>query len=230
MAKNPGGARWIAAAQAPARPRRGVGVTGLVLERRHASEPKTQLATHAEQKLAVAAASVPEGEVVARDHVACRQASDQDLLDEGFGGPARERRIEPQHDQEIDPHGLETTRLETKRRQAEGFRIGLEHPSGMGLEGQHPPLDAGVAGDASGLGDHRLVAAMHPVEIADGNRRVPCVPGQIVEMTKDPHGAKKVSAPRARVKGKPGSGAAIGRVGTWAMCCATAPGRWPCLR
>ncbi len=57
----------------------------------------------------------------------------------------------------------------------------------MRLEGEHAQRRAALLGDAPGLPDQRLMAAMHAVEIADGHDRALIGVRHVAMMTEDAH-------------------------------------------
>ncbi len=129
-----------------------------------------------------------EGEVVAAHHVMGRQSIDDHVMNEGFRRHPREGAVEAQHDQMIDAQGRDLARLGTQRGQAERRHVRLEDVARVRLEGHDRPRPAGRVGDAAGFADDRLMAAVHAIEIADGDNGAPGLGGQAVEMTKDAHG------------------------------------------
>ena len=126
------------------------------------------------------APALAEDEIVADDDAGDLQARDQDLLDEGFGRSAGHRLVERQHIQQVDPERFELAHLGAQRRQPERCLLGPEPGARMGLEGQHAGRRTRAPGGLDRGADHRAVALMHPVEIADrddrAGRLVPDVP------------------------------------------------------
>jgi hypothetical protein len=103
------------------------------------------------------------------------EVTDPDLvaehaLDEGFGIEPGEGRVKGQRQHEIRPERCQEASLQGCRRQSEDRLRGTEERSGMGLEGDDAPGPAGSLGGALRFGEQCLVAAMHAVEIADGDR------------------------------------------------------------
>src|ERR1700691_6488499 len=84
-------------------------------------------------------------------------------------------------------------RLGAERRQAKRRRVRLEHAEGMRFEGEHGMGNVQAAGDAAGLGYHRLMAGMDAVEIADGEGSAAVQSFGLV-MSEDAHGRKIYSA------------------------------------
>ena len=142
-----------------------------------------------------------EDEIVSRNHVCRLKPPDQGALDEINGAEAGKGIVEPLHDQQVAAQLGDLSHLGAKGGQPERRLVGLEQLPGVGLERQHRPGPPLVAGDHAGFVDDRLMAAVHAVEVADGDGGPTGVLGQGVVMAKNPHGGK-VSAPPGCVKGK----------------------------
>jgi hypothetical protein len=115
------------------------------------------------------------------------EALAQHLDDEGFGALAGQLGIEMQHEQVVDAHGLELAGLDPQRRQAERRLVRAEELARMGLEGEDRVGGAEFARLLGGRGDHRLVAAMDAVEIAERDDRAPRLDGNLRIVAKQPH-------------------------------------------
>ena len=99
------------------------------------------------------------------------------------------------------PSAADLLRLGGEGGQAKGRRIGREQAARMGLESQDRPRQAIGAGHMSRLVDHGSVSKVDAIEITDGQGRTPDS-RQVLEIMKDTHGRKKLSAPSPRIKGK----------------------------
>ncbi len=89
-----------------------------------------------------------------------------DIANEGFTAQAREPRIEFQDGCIIAAECIEKLELECRWCQREECRVRLEIASWMRVERHHAGRPALTAGEPYGLADHRLMAAMHAIEIA----------------------------------------------------------------
>ena len=84
--------------------------------------------------------------------------------------------VEAQQDHVVDAAALELDDLVAQRGDARRRELGLAGAAGeevarMRLEGQHAGRHAAMARLAAQQRQHRLVAAVHAVEVADGQRR-----------------------------------------------------------
>ena len=105
-------------------------------------------------------------EIKADRRPAHREALDQDALDEFVGGEARERRVKGQHDGAVEPGRGQQPQFSRPRDSWNNGSPGLKKARGCGSK------VSAAAGRPSALArlrsrDHRLVAAVHAVEIAD---------------------------------------------------------------
>ena len=97
------------------------------------------------------------------------EALDQDAADELIRGQACQRRVEGQDDRAVEPGRSEQPEFGALVGQAEQRLRGIEQGARMRLEGQRRRRLAEAFGAIQRGGDHRLVAAMDPVEIAHGD-------------------------------------------------------------
>jgi hypothetical protein len=135
----------------------------------------------------VAAAILAEAEIVADHHMGDAEAVHQHVRDEDIRRAPDHVGIEGQHEGGIDAEILQVPHLDAERRQAEMRFVGLEEAPRMRLEGQHAELGVQPLGLGLGLGQHRLMAAMHAVEIPDGHHRAFQIGGHILEMAQQSH-------------------------------------------
>ena len=149
------------------------------------------------QRFRGAGAALAEGVVVADDDVADVQAAHQGVGDEVVGGGLRIGEVEPPHEQEVRAHVLDQLRLDAERGEAEGGEFGLEGRSRVRLEGQDAEGPGLGAGERQTGRDHRLVAAMHAVEIADGDDPLADIRRDVVGMTQDQHAVSSEIPPAA---------------------------------
>jgi hypothetical protein len=122
----------------------------------------------------VAGAPGAEAEVVADQHVLRAQAAHQHLVDEGFGNLARQTRIEREHHALVDAALGQLAELVAQGGDARRRQFGLAGQGGevvarVRLEGQHAAGHAPVPRLAVQQRQHGLVAAVHAVEVADGD-------------------------------------------------------------
>ena len=130
--------------------------------------PPTRFVEHA----VVACAFRAEAEVVADQHVARAEPAHQHVADECFGGEAGKGRIEAQHDRLVDAAALELGELVAQRRDARGRGLGLaralrEPVARIRLERHHARWQAAMRGLGHEQREHRLVPAVHAVEVSD---------------------------------------------------------------
>ena len=96
---------------------------------------------------------------------------DQDALDEILGAERRQRGVEGQHDRAVEPGRRQQPQLVALVGEPEQRLVGPEEAARMRLEGQRRRRPAQRRGALARGRDHRPVAAMHAVEIADGDHR-----------------------------------------------------------
>ena len=92
---------------------------------------------------------------------------DQHVFDEDFRRPAGDRGVETQHHQAVEPRRLQRARLLGEGRQTENDWPAGKIVGRVRLEGQRRRGDVARARDPACRFDHRAMAEMHPVEIAD---------------------------------------------------------------
>jgi hypothetical protein len=118
------------------------------------------------------------GEVPAHHHVGAAEPPGQVAGDE----PLRPRRgvgeVEGLHHHRVQPGGLEQLELPRERGDDARRELRPQHPHRVRLEGEDAgaPRPRGAPG-AGGL-DQPLVAEVHPVEVADGDRAAAEQPGR----------------------------------------------------
>src|SRR5712671_1582645 len=147
-----------------------------------------------------AAPLVAEDEIVADDGVAHAEIADEHGLDEILCALRGEGEVEMQREQQIDAERLEVPRLGAERRQAKGRVVRPENTAGMRLEGEDRVGHGGSTGDSAGLADHRLMAEMDAVEIADGDNR-PALGGCYRVVAEEAHGLGKYRVRRVLDRG-----------------------------
>ena len=104
--------------------------------------------------------------------------------------------VEMQREQQIDAQRLQMTGLGAERRQAKRRVVRPEHAARMRLEGEDGMGHAGGTGNPAGLADHRLMAEMDAVEIADGDDRA-ALGGSHRVVAEDTHAPGKYRVGRA---------------------------------
>ncbi len=124
-------------------------------------------APSASKQLDIAAAQLAEGEIVAGDDAGSADALAEQLDDELLGAGRAQFFAELEHQHRVRP-GMGEQRLAlVERGQPERRQVGLEIAHGVGVEGgddHRPPLVEAALDRAP---DHRLVAEMESVEIAE---------------------------------------------------------------
>ena len=144
-----------------------------------------------------AGAAAAEGEVVAHHHVARADARGHHVGDEGGRLARGEGAVETRDVEDLDAERGEVAGLEAEGREPEGFARGGQDLARVRLEGEHGKRRAEGPCDARAFLDHRAVAEMDPVEIADGDDRAARVCGRGLPVPYDAHG-RAVSLIRAR--------------------------------
>ena len=91
--------------------------------------------------------------------------------DEVVGRQAGERRVEGEHDREVEAEALEQRELALERREVEVRLLGVEELARVRLEEQHAGRRAELARGVPGGGQQRLMPAMHAVEVAEREHR-----------------------------------------------------------
>ena len=106
-------------------------------------------------------------EVVTDEQVAHVEPAHEDVVDEATGGLRCESGVEAAHVHTIHPAGFEQQQLLAQRGEAGGRVCGSEILARMRLEGEHDRRQAESARLVREQLEQGLVAAMHPVEVAD---------------------------------------------------------------
>ena len=115
----------------------------------------------------IAAALVAEGEILAGDHARRADLLGQQLGDEILGGGRGELRVELEHQHRVGPGVGEQSLALVEGGQAKGRRVGLEMAHRVRIEGRDHHRAALVKAARDRPPDHRLVAQMKAVEIAE---------------------------------------------------------------
>ena len=105
------------------------------------------------------------------DDAGHREALHQHALDEFAGGKIGERGVEGQHDGAVEARAGEQPQLLALVAQPEQRIVGTEIAARMRLERERRGRHRQRARAGDGLADHRAMAAMHAVEIADRDHR-----------------------------------------------------------
>lgn len=132
-------------------------------------DPEAVLAAQPAQQIGIAAARLAELEIVPDDDADRAQLADQKILDEALGLPGSEILVEPGDDHRVHPGRLHQRELDLARRQAEQVQPGQENVPRVRLEGERAGTDTQVIGHGAGRADHRLMAAVDTIEVADGH-------------------------------------------------------------
>ncbi|WP_036248788.1 hypothetical protein [Methylibium sp. T29] len=131
-----------------------------------------------------------EAEVVAHQHVARLHAAQQHVVDEGLRRLVGEGLVEAQHDDALHAAARQFAELvaqrgDARRRLGRGAGTRGEEVARMGLEGQHGAEQVAVLGLALEQRQHRLVAAVHAIEVADRDGRRAAIGQQDVVQTSE---------------------------------------------
>ena len=143
-----------------------------------------------------------EAEIGADRHMRDAEVSRQYVFAEGLRRQARQILIEAKLVEPLYPDPGQSARPRLGRHQLEGWRVGFEEAAGVWHEGDHAQRCLGQG--FMRKRDHMLVAAMHAVKIAKGDRRAPvgCIDGSAV--LDDAHGTSQMhSGSRAGWIGRP---------------------------
>ncbi len=97
------------------------------------------------------------------------KALDQDAVDEFLRRKAGQRRVEGEHDRAVEPGRGQKPQFGGLVGQPEQRLAGIEEGARMRLEGQRRRRPAQRPGLVQRRADHGAMAAMHAIEIADGD-------------------------------------------------------------
>src|ERR1700730_5931342 len=106
-------------------------------------------------------------EVEADYHTADGKAREQDARDEFLRGKTGKCSVEAQHDRAVEPCSGEKPQFRPLLRKPEQCLVRAKNAPRLGLDGEHCRGYAEHLRTLERGGDHRAVAAMHAVEIAD---------------------------------------------------------------
>ena len=123
------------------------------------------------ERLDVARAPLAEAKVGADNHVPHPEPADQHVTGEGLRVERRELRAERQLVEHLDPELLEPPRPRVGGHQPKRRCARCEEGAGVRLEGDDAERRRELGRRRVGERQHRLVAEMHAVEIAHGDRR-----------------------------------------------------------
>ena len=145
------------------------------------------LGAHRLQQGHVARPLVAEAEIPAHHHMPRGQVGDKYFSDEGLGRLEREGMIEVLHEEVVDARLLQSVRLGPQRGKPKRRLVRQENRTRMRFESQHDQRRRERVGDTSRIGQQHLVAAMHPVEVADDHHGASGGGGRIAGMPKYCH-------------------------------------------
>ena len=155
----------------------------IIQHRRHDGEPDAAPLRFPRQEGRVAAAPMAEGEVGPAGQVPRAEALVQHLLHEGVGGHGGESRVEGQRIEDRCAKLAQRLCLRRQQREAERRIVGPEVLARMRLEGQRGQGQVGPR--AMCRTDHRGMAQMHAVEIAERDGRAAQRRGHAAPLTQD---------------------------------------------
>ena len=141
----------------------------IVFEPRHHVDGEAVLPALGFEKIRRAGAVHAEMEVEADHGAGDGKALDQDALDKIFRRKAGQRRVEGEHDRAVEAGRGQKAQFGRLVGQPEQRRAGIEEGARMRLEGQRRRRPAQRPGQIQRRADHGAMAAMHAVEIADGD-------------------------------------------------------------
>ncbi|MNC33065.1 hypothetical protein D3C75_814470 [compost metagenome] len=142
-----------------------------------------------DQEGEVASAVAAEAEVIAHFEMTHAQAVDQDGLDEGIGTELAQTLVECQAQHPVDTLGRQQLDLVAQAGQAGRRGVGGEVLAWLRFEDHHAGRQAqGLTALAQARQD-RLVAAVNPVEVANGGDTAPVLGAQVVKTSNQLHNA-----------------------------------------
>ena len=141
----------------------------------HARHVKAQAGASGVNHGVVALALRPKLKVVAHQHIAHAQGLHQHLVNKGGRRHAGQGVVKRQHHAGVHPAGAQLVQLVAQGGNAGGGQIGLAVQGGkvvarVGLKRHDTTGHAAVAGFVLQQGQHGLVAAVHTVKVANGER------------------------------------------------------------
>ena len=136
----------------------------------HAGDFKAGRGTGRIQHGVVAGALAAEPEIITHQHVAHLQACDQHVFNEGGRALRGQTGVKGQHHGLVDAAACQLGELVAQGRDAGGSAAGGEVFARMRLKGHHSGRQAAVLGFVFEHSQHGLVATVHPVKVADGQR------------------------------------------------------------
>jgi hypothetical protein len=140
-----------------------------VFEPRHDVDRKAALCALRREVIGRPRAIEAEMKIKADGDAGDRKAADQNARNEVLRGKACERGVEAQHDRAAEPGRGQKPQLRALVGQPEQRLLGAKENAGMRLEGQRCRFPPEGFGARERRRDHGAVAAMHAVEIADGD-------------------------------------------------------------
>ena len=192
-AQQEGGGARVAGGEALADLGRGIDHAGGIGDGRERSDAKARRPPEVVQELGIAAAVLSEDEIIAHDHVGRLEPLAQHFHNEGFRAALGQRPVEGQQEDVIDADRLQLAQLDAKGREPKRRFIRLKEFARMGLEGQDAAGNAQFVGQPGGLGDDRLVAQMHAIEIAQGDDGGPSLDRNLGMVAENAHGGGKIT-------------------------------------
>ena len=149
------------------------------------SDAEAQRLALAAQPLGRAGAALAVGEVETDGGMTDAEAVHQDLFDEGFVGHGGHGGVKGKEMKSVDAERGHGACHLGRRHQTEGRGLGLEPPAGVGIETDDGQWNAEAVGGGAGLGDDRLMAAMHAVKGTDGDGGTAQPVGQVAPVGDD---------------------------------------------
>ena len=172
------------------------------VDRRHRLDRERPRA--AAQQREVAGARAAEAEVRADQQPAHAEPLDQHVLDEGLRLERRERAVEARDDHARDAEHAHHVELAAQAREPRGRVRRREELARMRIEGEHGRLEVEIVRRLDEPGQHRLVAAMHAIEVPEGQRdRAVGDRGQAAEESQGWVAPLATSGRAARIERKP---------------------------
>ena len=132
------------------------------------------------------------------------RASDEHVLDELARGQVRELLVEAEHERRVDAGLGEQLQLLVHADEVLGADLGPQQRERVAVEGDRDDAGAAGRGIHSRTVDHRAVAGVHAVELADRDDRRAVARGHLGRIAEDDHGATAAAAASVAVDGSAG--------------------------
>ena len=156
----------------------------------------------AHEEIEVALPSIPESEVLSRDHDAHSKAGDQIRLDELDGRHRAQTGVETQKRDSIDRQRAERGQLLPQPREPRRRVLSRKELERLRLECDKRRGDRPFAAECRKLPDQRSMAEMHAVEVADGSHAAMVLGSNVVPAANDLQLASPRRGPTRRTRNR----------------------------